>query len=150
MESVVKDFEETGRKVAKAVSDEIESAVSTAAATPSAKPASIRAGATPKARKSEKQAAEKADTSTVKMKKPAAIEKPSAVDDLKKISGVGPKLEMVLNDLGVFTFGQIAAWTAAEIAWIDDYLSFSGRIERDKWIEQASSLAGKKTAANSG
>jgi len=72
------------------------------------------------------------------------------VDDLKKISGIGPKLEMVLNDLGVYTFAQIAAWEAAEIAWIDDYLSFSGRIERDNWIDQASEMARKRETAKNG
>lgn len=62
-------------------------------------------------------------------------------DDLKKISGVGPKLEGVLNELGVFHFWQIAKWTDREVAWVDDYLSFKGRINRDKWIEQAKVLA---------
>lgn len=62
-------------------------------------------------------------------------------DDLKLISGVGPKLEGVLNDLGIFHFWQIAKWTEREVAWVDDYLSFKGRIERDQWIEQAKTLA---------
>ena len=62
-------------------------------------------------------------------------------DDLKAISGIGPKLEKVLNDLGIWTYAQIAAWSSAEVAWVDDYLSFSGRIGRDKWIEQAAALA---------
>ena len=73
--------------------------------------------------------------------KPNAIERPAAPDDLKAISGVGPKLEKVLNDLGVWTYAQVAAWSSAEVAWVDDYLSFSGRIGRDKWIEQAAALA---------
>ncbi len=62
-------------------------------------------------------------------------------DDLKWISGVGPKLEQTLNDLGVYHFEQVAAWTQQEIDWVDDYLKFSGRIERDNWIEQAKALA---------
>jgi NADH-quinone oxidoreductase subunit E len=74
-------------------------------------------------------------------RKPAAIERPSAPDDLKAISGIGPKLEKVLNDLGVWTYAQIAAWGKPEIAWVDDYLAFRGRIERDGWIEQARSLS---------
>lgn len=61
-------------------------------------------------------------------------------DDLKLIKGVGPKLEGVLNDLGVYHFDQIAAWTPAEIAWVDARLKFKGRIERDDWIGQATSL----------
>ncbi|MGR3501081.1 50S ribosomal protein L21 [Pseudaestuariivita sp.] len=62
-------------------------------------------------------------------------------DDLKKISGVGPKLEGLLHENGVFHFDQIAAWGADEIAYMDDRLSFKGRIERDNWIQQASDFA---------
>jgi NADH-quinone oxidoreductase subunit E len=52
--------------------------------------------------------------------KPRTIERPAAPDDLKAISGIGPKLEKVLNDLGVWTYAQIAAWENREVAWIDD------------------------------
>ncbi len=65
-------------------------------------------------------------------------------DDLKKISGVGPKLEGTLHEIGVFHFDQIAAWGPAEIAFMDDRLSFKGRIERDNWIEQAAAFAAEK------
>ncbi len=73
--------------------------------------------------------------------KPAGLDKPGTRDDLKLISGVGPKLEQVLNGLGIWTFDQISKWTGAEIAWVDDYLQFSGRIGRDNWIGQAAALA---------
>ncbi|NOR62676.1 MAG: 50S ribosomal protein L21 [Rhodobacteraceae bacterium] len=62
-------------------------------------------------------------------------------DDLKKISGVGPKLEGVLNEIGVFHFWQISEWGPAEIEYMDDRLSFKGRIERDDWIKQAGEFA---------
>jgi len=62
-------------------------------------------------------------------------------DDLKKISGVGPKLEGVLHEIGVFHFDQISAWGPAEIAHMDDRLSFKGRIERDDWIAQATQFS---------
>ncbi|WGW02969.1 50S ribosomal protein L21 [Tropicibacter oceani] len=65
-------------------------------------------------------------------------------DDLKKISGVGPKLEGLLHENGVFHFDQVAAWNAEEIAYMDDKLSFKGRIERDNWIEQAAKLAAEQ------
>lgn len=74
-------------------------------------------------------------------RRPAEIEKPEHPDDLKLISGIGPKLEQVLNGLGVWTFEQIAAWKPEEAAWVDDYLQFSGRIGRDNWITQAGALA---------
>lgn len=62
-------------------------------------------------------------------------------DDLKLISGVGPKLEGTLNQLGIYHFDQIAAWTPAAVAWVDNYLSFKGRIDREGWIAQAKALA---------
>ncbi|WP_209002033.1 polyhydroxyalkanoate depolymerase [Stappia albiluteola] len=62
-------------------------------------------------------------------------------DDLKKISGVGPKLETVLNEAGIFHFWQIAQLNDAQISALDDRLDFRGRIARDKWIDQARNLS---------
>ncbi|WP_099823805.1 NADH-quinone oxidoreductase subunit E [Oceaniglobus indicus] len=63
-------------------------------------------------------------------------------DDLKLIKGVGPKLEELLHDLGVWHFDQIAQWSAAEIAWVDRNLDgFKGRVIRDDWVSQAARLA---------
>lgn len=65
-------------------------------------------------------------------------------DDLKLIVGVGPKLEALLHELGFWHFDQIAAWTPAEVAWVDSRLgTFRGRIGRDDWIAQARRLAGR-------
>ncbi|QJF50851.1 NADH-quinone oxidoreductase subunit NuoE [Roseobacter ponti] len=65
-----------------------------------------------------------------------------APDDLKKISGVGPKLEKVLNDIGVYHFDQIASWTPDEVTWADQNLvGFKGRVSRDNWVAQAVKLA---------
>ncbi|MBL8574741.1 MAG: NADH-ubiquinone dehydrogenase [Hyphomicrobiaceae bacterium] len=75
---------------------------------------------------------------------PKPLAKPAAPDDLKAISGIGPKLESVLNGLGIWTYAQIAAFQPAEVAWIDDYLAFRGRISRDDWIGQASRLGQAK------
>jgi large subunit ribosomal protein L21 len=65
-------------------------------------------------------------------------------DDLKKLSGVGPKLEKLLHENGVYHFDQIASWTDAEVEWMDGQLSFKGRITRENWIEQAKVLAAEK------
>jgi NADH-quinone oxidoreductase subunit E len=73
--------------------------------------------------------------------RPAGIEKPAAPDDLKMISGVGPKIEATLNEIGIFTFSQIAGWKKAEREWVDGFLNFRGRIERDDWVKQAKALA---------
>ena len=63
-------------------------------------------------------------------------------DDLKQIKGVGPVLERLLHALGYFHFDQIAAWTAAEVAWVDENLEgFKGRVTRDDWVPQARLLA---------
>jgi len=77
-------------------------------------------------------------------RQPKPMDRPAEPADLKAISGVGPKLEKVLNGLGVWTYGQIAAWTAEEIAWVEDYLSLAGRIGRDDWTGQAAALAAKQ------
>jgi len=65
-------------------------------------------------------------------------------DDLKKISGVGPVIEKKLHALGITQYEQIAAFTADDIAKVDDALSFKGRIERDDWLAQAKKLATDK------
>ena len=63
-------------------------------------------------------------------------------DDLKRIKGVGPKLERLLNGEGVYYFWQIAAWAREDVAHVDSrMISFKGRIERDDWVGQASELA---------
>lgn len=66
-------------------------------------------------------------------------------DDLKLIKGIGPKLELLCHSLGFYHFDQIANWTAAEIAWVDDNLEgFKGRVTRDAWVAQARDLAAGK------
>lgn len=63
-------------------------------------------------------------------------------DNLKDIKGIGPKLEALCHSLGIFHFDQIAAWGAAEIAWMDDNLEgFRGRVSRDEWVVQAQLLS---------
>lgn len=62
-------------------------------------------------------------------------------DDLKRISGIGPGIEKTLHELGVFHFRQIAAFTPANVAWVNRRLRFKGRIEREDWIGQARTLA---------
>ena len=70
---------------------------------------------------------------------PAAV---GAADDLLQIKGIGPKLNTLLNSLGVTRFDQIAAWGAGEIDKVDDHLgTFKNRIARDSWVEQAGLLA---------
>ncbi|BDA84447.1 hypothetical protein Sa4125_19890 [Aureimonas sp. SA4125] len=64
-------------------------------------------------------------------------------DDLKVIRGIGPVIESKLNDLGVFHFRQIAAWTPMNLVWIDNFLNFRGRAIRENWIRQAGLLVAR-------
>ena len=63
-------------------------------------------------------------------------------DNLKEIKGVGPKLEQMLHQMGFYHFDQIAAWTEAEVNWVNENLAgFKGRATRDNWVAQAKILA---------
>ncbi|MEC3860035.1 endonuclease [Mesobacterium sp. TK19101] len=77
-------------------------------------------------------------------RKPAglAAARDGGPDDLKRIKGIGPKLEQLCHELGFYHFDQIADWTADEVAWVDANLKgFKGRVTRDNWVEQAKLLA---------
>ena len=77
--------------------------------------------------------------------RPMALDGPRGgqADDLKRIKGIGPKLEQLCNRLGFYHFDQIAGWTADEVAWVDANLEgFKGRVTRDEWVAQARVLAG--------
>jgi NADH-quinone oxidoreductase subunit E len=90
-----------------------------------------------------------APPAAAKEKKPRTLTaaRKTGADDLKLIKGVGPKLEGVLNELGFFHFDQISKWSDSEVAWVDNRLKFKGRITRDEWIDQATTLAaGGETA----
>ncbi|MEO0977255.1 MAG: NADH-quinone oxidoreductase subunit E [Pseudomonadota bacterium] len=88
-------------------------------------------------------AVDDAKSDVVDEKAPETLSAPrdGKADDLKKLKGVGPKLEATLHELGFYHFDQVAKWGPAEVAWVDSRLKFKGRIERDGWIEQAKLLA---------
>ena len=63
---------------------------------------------------------------------------PAHRDDLKQINGIADKLEARLNELGVYTFEQIANWDDAAMGEVTRRLKlYSGRIQRDQWQVQA-------------
>jgi NADH-quinone oxidoreductase subunit E len=111
------------KPAAKAAAKPAAKAPAKPAATPAAKPAALVS----------------ASLSPADKNRPAGIAKPAAVDDLKLISGVGPKIEGILHGLGKAV--QVASWKKAEREWVDGYLKFAGRIERDDWVKQAKALA---------
>jgi NADH-quinone oxidoreductase subunit E len=71
----------------------------------------------------------------------APVKKAAKADDLKMISGIGPKLEQVLNGMGFTRYADIAALGDADVARIEAELGAGGRIARDGWVEQARTLA---------
>ncbi len=89
----------------------------------------------------EKKATAKKPASLTKDPKKLTKARAGGADDLKRINGVGPKIEGILNGLGVFHFDQIAAWTRDNVDWVDEQLSFKGRIDREGWIAQAKQLS---------
>jgi chromosome segregation ATPase len=62
-------------------------------------------------------------------------------DDLKLINGIGSFIETKLNNLGLYTYEQIGAFNDDIIEKVTDAIQFfPGRIQRDKWAEQARKL----------
>jgi predicted flap endonuclease-1-like 5' DNA nuclease len=63
-------------------------------------------------------------------------------DELCMIKGIGPKFEDALNKLGFERFEQLAHLSPTEVDRLDAQLgAFSGRITRDRIVEQADYLA---------
>jgi len=64
-----------------------------------------------------------------------------AKDDLKAIKGIGPKLEEILNGLGIMTYEQVGKMKVRDYDLVDSLLSsFKGRGKRDEWSKQAKKL----------
>lgn len=61
-------------------------------------------------------------------------------DDLKKIQGIGIKVENTLYEIGVYHYSQIADWSNDNIEWIENHLNAPGRVKRENWIFQAKAL----------
>lgn len=82
------------------------------------------------------------DTSTqIISKKSAPKNEVETKDDLKVINGIGPGIEKKLNKHGIFTYRQISEFTEESISTISDVVEFfPGRIQRDRWVEQAAKL----------
>lgn len=113
---------------------------------PTAKPKSAPA---PKPAAAKNIASDKGKEAETAESEPALLTEPreGKKDNLKQIRGVGPKIEGILNDLGIYHFDQIAAWTSENKSWVDSRLKFKGRIDRENWIGQARTLAGGEETA---
>ena len=131
-----------------------EDAKTKRASTPSAPKTSTKAKTTTTAKKAasstKKASATKLATKPVGGVSKSAVKKPAAAaavghDDLKQIKGVGKLNETRLNEAGITSFAQVAAWKKADIAAFDEKLNFKGRIEREEWVPQAKALAKQAT-----
>lgn len=67
------------------------------------------------------------------------------VDNLQEIVGIGKVFEKALNEIGVYSFRQLAAFGPTDIARVNRELKeCRGRLEQDDWIGQAKELYFKK------
>ncbi|HLP69964.1 MAG TPA: 5' DNA nuclease [Rhizobium sp.] len=128
--------------VATSVTRKPAAKVKRAAKVPVAK-APVAKAAPAKSAKTTPVVAASAAPKTAKPKAAKAVSKGRGkADDLKEVSGVGPKLEQVLNGIGVTRFADIAGWSDADVARIDAEIGLGGRIVRDGWVAQAKALKG--------
>ncbi|NDV86629.1 hypothetical protein GTW51_07940 [Aurantimonas aggregata] len=76
------------------------------------------------------------------IREPDRLEAPRAdtPDDLTRIDGIGPSLERLLFENGIYHYDQIARWGAGEGHWFEAKSGFPGRIARERWVEQAQAL----------
>lgn len=78
---------------------------------------------------------------------PAPVTADPAGAPVSTLKGLGPKLAARLGELGISTVGQVAVLSPEQAAALDAQLGpFAGRMERDRWIEQARFLAAGDTA----
>lgn len=91
--------------------------------------------------------------------RPVWVEAPrnGKADDLTAIKGIGLRIQSMLHEIGIFHYSQIADWSSDEAIWVEQKIGFSGRVSREKWVEQAKKLvatppktAKKKSATKSG
>jgi predicted flap endonuclease-1-like 5' DNA nuclease len=74
---------------------------------------------------------------------PAAPVTAAAREDLTAIRGIGTATAVVLRELGYTSVEHIAAWGPADVSRVVAAKSaLKGRIERDRWVEQAQAIVG--------
>ena len=129
------------KAAAKPVAEKVKKAKKAKA--PKAKAEKLEKAKAEKAPKAKAEKAPKAKAEKAPKAKAAKLAPTSSIpDNLELIKGLGPKVNNLLNGLGVTSFAQVANWTDADVADIDAKLgAFAGRITRDNWIDQAQLLA---------
>ena len=83
--------------------------------------------------------------STTKTKRPTASAKTDAVkDDLKAIEGIGPKIEMLINQAGITTYERLAATDVKELKALLENAGPGFKFHNPvNWKKQAESLMAK-------
>ena len=72
--------------------------------------------------------------------------RPTGKDSLIKIKGINSKIEVDLNNLGIYHFEQISCWSNKNSEWIEEFLLLPGIARNNQWIDQAKILTlGKDT-----
>lgn len=70
--------------------------------------------------------------------------RPTGKDSLIKIKGINSKIEVDLNNLGIYHFEQISCWSNKNSEWIEEFLLLPGVARNNQWVEQAKILASGK------
>lgn len=70
--------------------------------------------------------------------------RPTGKDPLIKIKGINSKIEVDLNNLGIYHFEQISCWSNKNSEWIEEFLLLPGVARNNQWVEQAKILASGK------
>ncbi|BDX00945.1 50S ribosomal protein L21 [Maricaulis maris] len=101
--------------------------------------------AAPKAAEAPKAAAKaapKAEKAAAPKAAKAAAPKAAAADALTELTGVGPALATKLNEAGITTFAQVAAWTEADLDALSETITgLKAKAEKNDWINAAKALA---------
>ncbi|QDV71028.1 NADH dehydrogenase subunit E [Rosistilla carotiformis] len=71
--------------------------------------------------------------------------RPSYVDDLTAVRGIGQVNQRLLRKAGVYRLRQIADWNEYNVWAFNALLTFKGRIERENWVGQAQDLLASQT-----
>ncbi|TDU73142.1 putative flap endonuclease-1-like 5' DNA nuclease [Prosthecobacter fusiformis] len=68
-------------------------------------------------------------------------EPPPDADDLTRLQGISPALQIRLQEMGVYRFEQISTWNQSQVREFSRRLAFKDRIERERWVDQARRLS---------
>ncbi|WP_255720125.1 polyhydroxyalkanoate depolymerase [Oryzibacter oryziterrae] len=80
------------------------------------------------------------------VRKKAPLPSQAVVHDLKRLTGVTPRLEAQLNREGIFLFQQLAELSPEQVADLDRRLGLKARVTSASWVAEARRLAAELQA----